>query len=210
MDPYFDPYNNIPGYYHGNDWNFNGYQWNDQQQIPQNYLPSDTATNGNYHEDNFDQCQFDENYQYFDGNVEGSNRKRAREYYGDENNYAPNAAKRQKVNEPIIQYAMKKSSDYAKPMRKVLDLLFESDITADGWEKINNQIRYHITVRGATYSQWGSSIEMARESTAETALKQLAGFKLQKISWPPQLLPFRLGQPLADSIEMFVLIEDFC
>lgn len=207
QNPYFDPYANTPGYYqgNGNTFNGNGNQWNDQQQMANYQLPG-IATNVNYHEDNFDQFQFfDETFQYFDENVQGSNNKRAREYYGDENiNFVPNAAKRQKLNEPTIQYAMKKSSDYANPMRKALDLLFESEITADGWEKIDNQIRYHITVRGETYYRWGTSIDMTRESTAETALKSLAGFKLQRISWPAQLLSFRLEQPFADSIEMFV------
>ncbi|KAG4076964.1 hypothetical protein HA402_015951 [Bradysia odoriphaga] len=207
QNPYFDPYNNTPGYYQGNGDTFheNPFQWNGQQQMVPNYQPSDTATNENYH----NPFQFfGENYRYFDENVQGvqgSNNKRALEYYGDDDmSFAPNAAKKQKLSEPSIQYAMKKSSTYAYPMRKALDLLFESEITADGWEKTDSRIKYHITIRGVTYYQWGSSVEMTRESAAETALKSLAGFKLQEISWPPQLLSFRLEQPFADSIEILV------
>ncbi|XP_037050420.1 double-stranded RNA-specific editase Adar-like [Bradysia coprophila] len=207
QNPYFDPYNNTPGYYQGNGDTFheNPLQWNGQPQMIPNYQLSDT--NENYHNVSFDQFQFlgENYYTSFDENDQGSNHKRALEYYDDDDmNFVPNAAKRQRLSEPSIQYAMKKSSDYANPMRKALDLLFESEITADGWEKIDNRIKYHISIRGVTYYQWGSSVEITKESAAETALKSLAGFKLQQISWPPQLLPFRLEQPFADSIEILV------
>lgn len=206
--PYIDPYNNTTGHYQENGENAfydNQHQWNDQQQIPNYQSPNAMVSM-----DNFDYFPFsDENQQYFDENCQGSNNKRPLEYYGDANDMIlpVNPAKRQKLAEPSIQYAMKKSSDYANPMRKALDLLFESQITADGWEKINNQIRYHITIHGITYYQWGNSIDVTRERAAEIALNSIVGLKIQQISWPQKLLSFRLEQPFADSIELLVLIK---
>lgn len=142
---------------------------------------------------------FSNGCQPFNGNDQCyTNNKRAREEYYDED---LNLAKRQRLTGPCVEYAIKKCSQYPQPMRKVLDMLFESEITADGWEKINGMFLYHTKIREKYYYQSGISIDIARELVAEAALKELHNFKFEKISWPQTISSFRLEQHSADEIE---------
>lgn len=200
----YDQWNNVPGFYRAvNENHFENqfYQidgWYDHQSL-YNYQ----NCTENYHENNFNSTY---GYQSFEENFQYSNNKRQRECYkdNDQDYSCLNTAKRQRLAGPSVTYAFKKSSQYLQPMTKVLKILFESEITADGWEKVNNQFSYHTQIRGNRYTRFGNSIEKAREQAAETALKDLCNFKFENIAWPHQLLPFRLEQTFADAIEMFV------
>lgn len=201
---------NTPGFFRS----FNDYHDQYQNQFQQNV---DNGCNYNQHftenpsNQNFYQNDFNVAYgnQSFEGNYECSNKKRPREYYkenyqNNDYNCGLNVAKRQKLSGPSVQYAFKKSSEYPQPMRKVLNLLFESEITADGWEKVNGKFHCHIKIRQNMYYGMGNTIANAGEQVAETVLRALCNFKFENISWPRQLLPFRLEQSFADAIEMLV------
>lgn len=153
----------------------------------------------------------DENSQYHNQNTntasrcynsvdENYSRKRPRDS-SDDDHYD---AKRLRVNVPSLQYAIKKPSQYTNPMRKMLEKLFDPEITADGWERNNDVYKYHTKIRGKCFYQLGNSIDDARELVAETALKELCNLKCEKISWPEKLLPFRLDQHIADEIERLI------
>ncbi len=195
--------NQIPGSYQNVGENYNqnhspqnGIGWNDRQPLRQ--YQQFHQIDEKYYDDNFNSMQS------FDGD-QFSNKRSHDPYDGDFN---PNKSKRQRLTEtPSVQYAIKKSSQYPQPMRMVLDLLFKDEITADGWEKINDHFEYHTKIRGRTYPGSGGSIEDARENAAEKILKQIGGYKMELISWPQQLLPFRLEQPFADAIEMLVCLQ---
>lgn len=127
--------------------------------------------------------------------------KRPRDY--NEANGGPNKAKKQKFSEVFgtVQYAFKKFSQYQQPMRKVLEMLFESEITAEGWERRGDRFGYHATVRGNYYFRVASSVNNAREQAADNILRDLCNFKFEKITWPRNLISFRLDQIIADAIE---------
>lgn len=128
-------------------------------------------------------------------------RKRARE-----NDYedVQHVQKRQRLNASSVQYAIKTPSQCAYPMRKTLEKLFSPAITADGWEKNDEVFQYRTQILGTNFFEFGDTIENARELVAETALRALSNFKYEKISWPKNLLSFRLNQDFADEIERFV------
>lgn len=91
-------------------------------------------------------------------------------------------------------------------MRKILEELFNPEITADGWKKNNNRFEYYTKIRGKFFYQLGDSVDKAKERVAETALKELCDFKYERIFWPKDLLSFQLNQDFADGIERFVRI----
>lgn len=192
---------NTPGFYSTFD---NTYHQNPYDNRPfYNYQHStDNRPSENCYEYDFN---FLNGYQLFDEN-QCSNKKRPREFYNDDdyNNCGSPIAKTLRFTGPLVEYAIKKLNYYPQPMRKVLDSLFESEITADGWEKSNDEFQYHTTIRGKCYYQSGNSIVNAKEQVAETALKELCSFKFEKISWPRNLVSFRLEQSFADAIEMLV------
>lgn len=204
-----EQWNNVPGFYRAvNENHFENqfYQidgWYDHQSLYNYQNCAENPSNENYYENNFNSAY---GYQSFEENVQCTNNKRERECYkdNDQDYSCLNTAKRQKLAGPSVTYAFKKSSQYLQPMRKVLNILFESEITADGWEKVNNQFSYHTQIRGNRYTRLSSSIDKAKEQAAETALKDLCNFKFENIAWPHQLLPFRLEQSFADAIEMLV------
>lgn len=110
-------------------------------------------------------------------------------------------AKKQRLDDhPLVQYAIKKPSQYSDPNRKILENLFDPEITADGWEKKSDGIEYHTRIRGQMFYEMGNSIDEAREHVAATALKQLCNFKHEAVHWPEQLVTFRLDQQFADKI----------
>ncbi|XP_037041410.1 double-stranded RNA-specific editase Adar-like isoform X2 [Bradysia coprophila] len=127
-------------------------------------------------------------------------KKRARESNSDDHN----AAKKPRLNDTPIQYAIKHPSQYADPNRKVLESLFDPEITAEGWKKKSDGFEYHTQIRGTTYYNMGNSIDDAREHVAEKVLKELCDFRREYIRWPDHLLPFRLNQEFADQIERMV------
>ncbi len=128
----------------------------------------------------------------------GSSQKRLREKYDDEDHHE---AKKRRFNDT---YAIKEPSQYAHPHRKILESLFEPEITAEGWKKKKGKIEYHTEVCGKSFVECGDSVVDARENVAETALKKLCDFKRENIFWPEPLLPFQLNQEFADNIERSV------
>lgn len=179
-------YQEVGENYNQNSFLQNNNEWNDHQPQQHHF----TRPN----EDNF-------NFQSFDGNFGNSNGKRNREFYSGD--YVANTAKQQRFTSgECVKYAIKKYSQYPQPMKRVMDIVFSKDVSADGWEKINGQFQYHTKIRGMNYFRWGSSIDEARENVAEAILKDVGYYKMEAITWPKQILPFRLEQPFADAIEM--------
>lgn len=133
--------------------------------------------------------------------VADCSKKRARDSYDE----SYNVAKRHRLNETSVQYAIKQPSQYANPNRKILENLFNPEITAEGWEKNSEGFKYHTQIRGKCFYESGGSIDDAKELVAEKALDELCNFKREKILWPDKLLPFRLDQKFADEIERSVL-----
>lgn len=207
---------NTPGFCSTFDYTYHQYQnpyqqttaigWNGNNSFYNYQHFPDNRPSENYYPNGFN--FLNEGYQFFDENHQSSNNKRPRECYNDDgyNNCGSPIAKTLRITGPLVEYAIKRFSYYPQPMRKVLDSLFESEITADGWEKSNDAFQYHTTIRGKYYCQLGSSIVDAKEQVAETALKDLCSFKFENISWPRNLLSFRLEQSFADAIEMLVCL----
>lgn len=170
-----------------------------------NYQQFDHLPNKNCYENgsNFLYHSFDENYKPV-------SHKRAREFYDDDDfSCVPNLAKNAKKHRfasptQSVKYAFKKASEYPQPMRKVLDTLFESEIFAEGWEKVgfNGQFQYHINIRGKNYQRVSNSVDNAREEVSVLALQELCNYEFENISWPRNLIPYRLEQSFADAIEM--------
>lgn len=208
QNQFFNQSNNTPEFYRPFDDYHNQYQDPYQQNDNGwNQHFSESPSNQNFYQNDFALAY---GYQSFEENYCSNNNKRAREYYNDNDDYnnydcgGSNVAKKQKLTVPSVKYGFKKSSEYPQPMRKVLDILFQSEITADGWKKVNGKFNYHTEIRGNKFNRMGNSIDNAREQVAETALKALCNFKFENITWPRHISSFRLEQPFADAIEKLV------
>lgn len=134
---------------------------------------------------------------------EGGRTKRPREFYDDDYD-DDREAKKRLLNDKSVQYAIKQPSQYTDPNRKILEYLFDPEITAEGWKKKTDGIEYHTEVCGKSFYEIGHSVVDARENVAATALKKLCNFKRENIFWPELLLPFQLNQDFADKMERSV------
>lgn len=145
-------------------------------------------------------------------NSETYRKKRARDSYDDDDFNDAWHTKKPRLDDAtlFVKYAIKQPSQYSNPNRKILESLFDPEITAEGWKKINGivsptqMIEYHTQIRGRLFYEMGNSIDDARENVAATALKELCNFKRENIFWPEQLLSFRLDQGFADKIQRSV------
>lgn len=126
-----------------------------------------------------------------------NSKKRQRDSGDDDGDYYQAKKTRLDVS---VQYAIKQPSQYANPNRKILEALFDSDITAEGWKKKSTGFEYHTQIREKCFYDTGRSIDSAREHVAERALKELCNFKSETVCWPNDLLQFRLNQTFADEI----------
>lgn len=124
-------------------------------------------------------------------------RKRAHNFSDDHHE-----AKKPRFSETFVNYAIKRPSQHPNPNRKILEALFDAEITADGWEKkSDDEFQYHTKIRGKCFYEKGKTIDNAKEYVAESVLKELCNFKSENVFWPENLLPFRLNQDFADEIE---------
>lgn len=119
------------------------------------------------------------------------------------------SVKRQRTSEICVQYAIKKPSQSPITNRKILESLYDPEITAEGWEKNRVGFKYHTEIRGKCFYELGDSIDHAKELVAETALKELCNLKQEEIIWPEKLERFRLNQDFADEIERSVVLNLF-
>lgn len=209
----FDDCYNTAGQYRPSDENYQyqnqiEHQWTNSaglyQSFEDNYqYSSRTRAHETYYDDEINIASL---YQSFDDDSQNASRKRQRENYCDDdyNDSLSHIKKKQRLNVPCIQYAIKQPSQYTHPLRKILENLFYTEITADGWEKNNDGFKYHTRIRGNCFYQFGNTIDDAKELVAERALQEFCNFKYEKIAWPHQLLPYRLNQDFADEIERFV------
>lgn len=102
-------------------------------------------------------------------------KKRARDSYddGDDFNDSWNTKKPRLADAKpsYIQYAIKQPSQHSDPHRKILENLFDHEITADGWKKKSDrEIEYHTEIRGRIFYEMGKSVHDARDHVAATAL----------------------------------------
>lgn len=127
-------------------------------------------------------------------------KKRTRDTYDDDDHYQ---AKKLRLN-PTVRYAVKEPSQYTDPNRKILESIFDPEITAEGWKKRNHGIEYYTEIHGETFYEIGESIDRAKENVAAKALRTLCDLKQESIPWPIKLIPLRLEQNFADGIERLV------